>query len=114
MQFLETAYNLQVHIIKMCVKFPKRYTFFVTNNIVDLATKCHMNVKSANTIYPQNEHELQLRKDYINAAICDLQNLISQLDIAKGLLKSMYRCNLGGGTPRSIRATGQLREWMGL
>ena len=34
-QFIETAYNLQVHVTKMCIKFPKRYTFFTTIDIVE-------------------------------------------------------------------------------
>ena len=82
-QFLENAYELQVCMIRQAVKFPKRYTFFITQNLVALATSCHHNAKSANTIYPTNQHELQIRIDYLNKAMCDLQNLISQLQIAK-------------------------------
>ena len=85
MQFLETAYNLEVFTIKQVVKFPKRYTFFIGTEIVSLASGCHNKVKAANSIYPTDAHEVQMRRDYLISANCDLQNLLSKLDIAKWL-----------------------------
>lgn len=83
--FLENAYNLEVFTIKQAVKFPKRYTFFIGTEIVRLASSCHNNVKAANSIYPSNAHEVQMRRDYFTLANNDVQNLLSKLDIAKGL-----------------------------
>lgn len=87
LEFLNTAYDLQVEMIKMCIAFPKRYMFFITQNLVSLSIKCHENVKSANTIYPTNGEELQIRINFINEAICNLQNTLSQLSIARGLIE---------------------------
>ena len=39
----------------------------------------------ANSKYPQNEHERQLKQDCLNKAYECLQALISQIDIAKRL-----------------------------
>lgn len=85
MQFLETAYNLEVYSIRQAIKFPKRYTFFITAEIVRLASSCHSEVKAANSIYPTNTHEAQMRRDCLTRANNHLQNLLSKLDIAKGL-----------------------------
>ena len=84
-QYLETAYNLEVCTIRQALKFPKRYTFFIATEIVRLASECHNNVKAANGIYPTNAHEAQMRRDYLTAANAALQNLLSKIDIAKGL-----------------------------
>ena len=84
-QFLETARELEIYTIKQCVKFPKRYTFFITTEIVRLAQAVYNNVKAANSIYPTNAHEAQMRRDCFTRANNDLQCLISQLGIAKEL-----------------------------
>lgn len=83
MQFLETARELEIYTIKQCAKFPKRFMFLITKDIVALAKAVYNNVKAANSIYPSNGHEVQTRRDYIITANCHLQCLISQLDIAR-------------------------------
>lgn len=88
MQFLETARNLEIYTLKQCVKFPKRYTFFITTEIVRLSQSIYNSVKSANSIYPTNEIELQLRRNYLIEAHCNLQCLISQLSVAKEIFVS--------------------------
>lgn len=83
LQFLDTARELEIFTLRNCVKFPKRYTFFITTEIVRLAQSVFNNVKSANSVFPSGELEVQLRRDYLTKANCDLQCLISQLDVAK-------------------------------
>lgn len=83
MQFVDTARELEIYTIKQCAKFPKRFMFLITKDIVSLATSVYNNVKAANSIYPTTAVEAQKRKDYIIAANCGLQCLISQLDIAR-------------------------------
>ena len=86
-QFLETARELEVYTIKQCAKLPKRFMFLITKDLVDLAKSIFNNVKSANSVYPTNAAELQLRTNYIIKANCALQCLISQLDIAREFIK---------------------------
>ena len=87
MQFLETARELEIYTIKQCAKFPKRFMFLITKDIVALAKAVYNNAKAANSVYPTNAHEVQMRRDYIITANCDLQCLISQLDIAREFVK---------------------------
>lgn len=85
-QFVDTARELEIYTLRHCVRFPKRYSFFITTEIARLAQSVYNNVKSANSVFPTNASEVQRRRDYLIVANCDLQCLISQLDIAKNLI----------------------------
>lgn len=84
-QFLDTAMKLEIFTIKQCIKFPKRYTHFISKQIVELAVNIYNNLKSANSVYLDNLDAFHLRAQFITRAECDLQCLISQLSIAKEL-----------------------------
>lgn len=83
MEYLSIARKLEIFTIQKCVGFPKRYTFYLTEGISDLAKQVYIEVKAANSIFPQNQHEAQLRRDHLISAYCALQNLISQIEIAQ-------------------------------
>jgi len=85
MQFVDTARELEIYTIKQCLKFPKRHTFFITTEIVQLSRNVYNYVKSANSIYVTKASDAQMREEFLIKANCDLQCLISQLDIAKEL-----------------------------
>lgn len=85
MEFIYTARQLQIHTIQKCTNFPKRYTFYVGQPIAACATRIHECVKCANSIYPLNQHEAQMRRDYLLRANADLYNLISQIEVANEL-----------------------------
>lgn len=87
-QFLDTARQLEVYTIRNCLKFPKRYTFFITTEIVALAQQVYDGVKSANSIYPATKDDVAKRREYFTAANCSLQCLVSQLDVVKELFGS--------------------------
>lgn len=93
-QFIDTARSLQIYTIKQALKFPKRYTFFITQEVVKLSQSVYNNVKSANNVYVNNQHEFEIRRDYFIRANCDLQCLIAQLDIVKELFASEIKGNV--------------------
>lgn len=82
MEFIHTARQLQIYTIQKCVGFPKRYTFYLGQPIVNAATRIHECVKMANSIYPLNQHEVQMRRDYLLRANAELYSLISQIEVA--------------------------------
>lgn len=83
MEFLATARKLQAFTIRKCVNtIPKRYTFYVGTHLVDSATAVYEWVKRGNSIYPLNAHEVQMRRDCFLNAHAELQNLVSQLELA--------------------------------
>ena len=85
MEFIHTARQLQIHTIQKCVNFPKRYTFYVSQPLAAAATRIHEYVKCANSIYPLNRHEVQMRRDYLIRAKAELNSMISQLEVANEL-----------------------------
>ena len=86
-QFLHTARELQIYTVQKCVGFPKRYTFYVSQPLAAVATRIYEDVKRGNSIYPANQHEAQLRRDYFLQALAELQNLISQVEVAYELFR---------------------------
>ena len=87
MQFLHTAMELHVFTIKKCKKlFPKAYTFSIANHMVDSAAHIHRYVVKANSIYPLNQREVQIRRNHFLEAYTELQWMISQMEVAYELL----------------------------
>lgn len=81
-EFLHTARELEMYSIRKCVNFPKRFTFYLSQPIASIATRIYENVKKANSIYPTNHHEAQMRRDYLLTANAELFNLVSQVEVA--------------------------------
>ena len=84
-EFLHTARELQIYTIKKCTSFPKRYTFYISQPIAGAATRIHEYVKMANSVYPTNAHEAQIRRDYLLRANAELNSLVSQIEVAHEL-----------------------------
>lgn len=85
MQFLETASRIHIYTIKQVIKFPKKYTFYVSQKVASCASDAYAFVKRGNSIYPTNAHEVQMRRDFFLQAYAEYQNLISQINIAYNL-----------------------------
>jgi len=58
---------------------PKGYRYLYTYPICEIAHSMRRNITAANSIYPTNEHELQMRRDYQQKAINDCENIIRAL-----------------------------------
>ena len=85
MEFLTNARKLQIYTIQKCVGFPKRYTFYISQPIANSAVYIYENVKRGNSIYPLNQHEVQMRRDHFLRAYAELQNMVSQIEVAQEL-----------------------------
>lgn len=97
-QYLETARELETYTIRYCAKFPKRFMFLITKHIVELSHSVYDNAKAANSVYPLNKEEEKLRIGYLSRAICDLECLASQLEIAHELITHFET-----GTPQNSK-----------
>ena len=85
MECLYTGRTLQIYSIRKCVGFPKRYTFYVSQPIANASVRVYENVKRGNSIYPVNQHEAQMRRDYFLQAFVELQSMVSQIEAATEL-----------------------------
>lgn len=80
-QFVETARKLAICTRRNCIKMPKRLTFFGGQKLCEMADEVYALVKKANSVYPTNAHEAQLRRDYLTQANAQLQAFIGQLSL---------------------------------
>lgn len=87
-QFLETARKLEAFTLRQCMKLPKRYTFYISQELFRLSAKIYDEVKSANSVFPANQHEAQVRRDHFTEANCAVQSMISQLEVAFEVLQA--------------------------
>lgn len=84
-QFLDTARDLHIYTLKTCTnqkRFPKKYTFFITQDIVKTASNIHTLVKKGNSIFPSCVRDVEMRREYFVQASAELQSLISQIGVA--------------------------------
>lgn len=79
MEFVEVARKLEAKVLSLCIRSPKRLTFFLTSEAMRLASAVHNEVRSANNTYPRNRHEAQLRRDHLTEGNNALMNLIPKL-----------------------------------
>jgi len=80
MQFLDNMKKLHAFTIAFCMKCPKRWDRFLTEDIAKLTNSALIHLKSGNSIYPTNQYERQLRKVEFTKALGDLQALITLID----------------------------------
>lgn len=105
-QFVETARKLAIHTRKCCLKMPKRYTFFGVTDLVTLSSRVYDEVKMANSVFPGNQADAQLRRNHLIEANAVLQALIGELSIMADLLKQ---------NPEKLRwLDNALEEWASL
>ena len=86
-QFLENALQIQVTTLRRVAKFPKRFTYLLSVHLTDAAAHAYEQVKKANSIYPRNQHEAQIRRDCLIKAFAEYQHLISQILVAEEMFE---------------------------
>ena len=59
---------------------PKRYTYLLLKDVIELAGRVMDYAKMANSVFPTNQHEAQLRRDYWIRARSSLQALSTRID----------------------------------
>ena len=82
LQFLYNARELEKYTITKCVGFPKRYTFYISQRLGNLASEVHEECKKANSIYPKNNEEAQLRRNHLLEARASLYAMVSKIELA--------------------------------
>lgn len=85
MEFLYNARELEIFTLRKCTSFPKSFMFLKTKQIAELAVSIHSNVKQANSIYPINQHEVQMRRDHLINAEAELNDLVGAIEVAQEL-----------------------------
>lgn len=87
-EFIYNALKLEEFTIHKCANvIPKRYTFYISTKLVDLASDITALLIEGNSIYPTNQHEVQLRRDLFLQAYGKCNSLVSKVELAKQIVK---------------------------
>ena len=87
MEVVNTARIITVKVTKLCLKMPKRYTFFGVTRTNEVARLMYEEIKMANSIFSDSEDSLKLRMQHTEQANCYLQALIGELSLLEELIR---------------------------
>lgn len=82
-QFLETAHEIQVFTIRQLIKIPNKFKYFLAGDLSGLASKGHILLKEANSIFPKDRISADERKRRLIEAYAAYQALVSQIGVAE-------------------------------
>ena len=77
---LAIAKKLYKRTLDACLKMPKRYTYLILQDVIQIAGHILDDVKRANSVYVTNAHEFQIRRDYWISARANLEALSTRID----------------------------------
>ena len=77
---VDTTKVLYKRTLDACLKMPKRYTYLILQDVVQLAGSVMDHARKANSIRVGNQHEAQIRRDYWIHALADLEALSGRID----------------------------------
>ena len=86
LQCIITGMELQCAVLKYVMKeenMPKKWRYFIGQDFVKITNRMLENIISGNAIYPVNEHELQIRKDYQTQALACCRQMQSYIHCLK-------------------------------
>lgn len=86
MEFLKNARDIEEIFIDLRINKPKRYTFFF-DKLLDISFDLLSKVKAANSIFPENKSEVELRQRFFKEGLSLCQVLVSQIDVVRDKLK---------------------------
>ena len=86
MEFIDTARKLEEHTLACCMKAPKRYSAFLTSDLMQLASRVHSYVIMANSIYVTNQEEARLRRSYFTKANGCLQAMNTKISLLYSMM----------------------------
>lgn len=100
MQYIQTARDLLKYTLQRALKLPKRYTFFITTDVVKAAQDIYRNVCIISSLYSHTDEHRAKRVSLAEDTVGILNYLASQLDFLK-----VYAPGI---------KTSQFDEWMRL
>ena len=89
-------------VVAMCIKMPKRYTYLILKDTVELSGEVLDYAKMANSIFPTNQHEVQIRIDYWIKARATLQALSGRIDRFHDVLESLSYVEQASGRRKGV------------
>lgn len=79
-EFLRVARDIECLLITITINKPKRYYLFLSK-VEDMSMELYNLVKAGNSVYPECESDVLLRRQYFKRALSMCQSLSSQVDV---------------------------------
>lgn len=80
-EVVNTSSKLYKAILKICLKMPKRYTYLVLKDLIDLANKVSDYTRGAKSFVPLNTKQAQIQISYFLHAAAALDALSGKINI---------------------------------
>lgn len=80
-EFLKVLRDLEVYFIRLASNKPKKFRFFLNDELLKISADAYNNAKAGNSIYPTTKMEKDLRAKYFYTAFCNVQMMISQTEV---------------------------------
>lgn len=74
-EYVDLAWKIFDHSMACCTRLPKRWDRYILQYIMAASEALQAYCVAANSTYPTNQHEAQLRRDYLIRANAELQRL---------------------------------------
>ena len=111
LECFDLAVQIEVEIYKVIRKFPKSVRFTHAIPLYELAQRMNDYVVYANSIYPTNEREVEVRKDMAQRAIGCNEAIIQRLKRCAYELESVDINSFDRVGEMLIKASTLLRAW---
>lgn len=102
---LVEADMLTCYTIQICTdekRFPKRYRWCLTQQIIESAVRAKMHIANANSVYVNDHESAILRRTYQQEAIADVAALSAAMDTAFKLLSGLRHIDTTGKPKKRI------------
>lgn len=110
-QFIDTARELEIFTIKKCIKFPKRYSRYISDTLVELSQEIYNDVTRANNIFIDSVEACDQRIKYLNRAENNLKCFGAQLTVAKELFDHISKVDLSDDEKKPVCSTNAWVIW---
>ncbi len=89
---------------------PKKYRFVFAIPMTELLKELMCNITAANTIYPINEHEVQMRRDFQTMAIANCEQIFQMMEYMVDTLP-IDANSLKQSIELTLKETALLKSW---
>jgi hypothetical protein len=117
LEFYTTARKLRGRLTRWSMNeknIPKHFRPVLAYPLLSRLDALMDNITAANSVYPTTEHELQIRRDYQNAAIGNGEQIWQQLQHIDDVMievKAIDLNKLADALDMLVRETGLLKAW---
>ena len=94
MEVITVGREIYLNTYRLCMNeqiIPKKHRFMIAKSIINLASNIIDNVNKANSIFPRNDADKEIRYKYQKQAYANCDALLGKLELASQLFPISYK-----------------------